>query len=118
MTTPADYIELNRRFCTLHGSRGIENAAASSYLFASLVDPTLGWGELLKERLVVVLGEPGSGKSWEFRHRCASLKEAGTPAFLIELERLVSGAFASGFSARDVARFQQWQRGRETASFS
>jgi len=30
--------------------------------------------ELLKERLVVVLGEPGSGKSCEFRWRCASIQ--------------------------------------------
>jgi len=90
MCTPAGYIGMNRRFCALHGSGGVEEAAAASYLRGSFADCKLGWDELLKERLVVVLGEPGSGKSWEFRRRCASLKEAGKPAFLIELERLVS----------------------------
>jgi len=117
MCTPAGYIDINRRFCALHGSGGVEEAAASSYLRGSFADSTLGWDELLKERLVVVLGEPGSGKSWEFRRRCASLKEAGKPAFLIELERLVSGACAAGFAPADLARFQQWQRGRDTACF-
>ena len=91
MCTPAGYIDINRRFYALHGSGGVQEAAASSYLRGSFADSTLGWDELLKERLVVVLGEPGSGKSWEFRRRCASLKEAGKPAFLIELERLVAG---------------------------
>jgi hypothetical protein len=117
MCTPAGYIDLNRRFRALHGSGNVEDAAASSYLRGSLADSTLGWDELLKERLVIVLGEPGSGKSWEFRRRCASLKEVGEPAFLIELERLVSGAWAVGFSPADLTRFQQFQKGRETACF-
>ena len=115
--TPAGYVDLNRRFCTLHASSDVEYEAASSYLFGSLADSTFGWDKLLNERLVVVLGEPGSGKSWEFRHRCASLTDTGKPAFLIELERLVAGTFASGFSSSSLARFQQWQRGKDTASF-
>src|SRR5882762_9163017 len=110
MSAPTGYIEINRRFSKLHSSGGIEDAAASSYLRGSFADSALGWDELLKERLVVVLGEPGSGKSWEFRQRCASLKEPGTAAFLIELERLVLGPFESGFSPADLARFKQWQR--------
>ena len=117
MCTRAGYIDIDRRFCALHGLGGSEDAAASSYLRGSFADSTLGWDELLKQRLVVVLGEPGSGKSCEFGERCASLKEAGKHAFLIELERLVSGAFESGFSPADFARFQQWQRGRDTACF-
>ena len=43
-------------------------------LRGSFAGSTLGWDELLKERLVVILGEPGSGKSWEFRRQSASLK--------------------------------------------
>jgi hypothetical protein len=67
--------------------------------------------------MVVILGEPGSGKSWEFRRQCASLVELGKPAFLIELERLVSGTFASGFVPDDLARFQRWQERRDTVWF-
>src|SRR5947209_2565231 len=115
MVTPAAYIDINRRFSALHGSVETEDAVASSYLRGSFAGSTLGWDELLKERLVVMLGEPGSGKSWEFRRRSALLSEAGKPAFLIELERLVSGTFATGYMPEDYARFQRWQRGRETA---
>lgn len=117
MVTPAGYIDINRRFSALHGSVQSEDAAASSYLRGSFAGSTLGWDELLKERLVVILGEPGSGKSWEFRRRSALLGEAGEPAFLIELERLVSGPFAAGIAPDDYARFQQWRRGTATACF-
>src|SRR5207253_8497048 len=78
---------------------------------------TLGWDELLKVRLVVVLGEPGSGKSCEFRWRCASLQENGEFAFLIELERLVAGTFDTVLALGDRERFQKWRRGNQPAWF-
>jgi len=118
MHPPMGYIELDRRFSRLHGSDRPEELAAASYLGGSLADSlTLGWSELLKERLVVVLGEPGSGKSWEFRARCALLQEKGENAFLIELERLVAGAFEALLAPADRKRFQKWQRGGQTAWF-
>lgn len=117
MSTPAGYIDLNRRFCSLRGPGAVEDLAASSYLRGSLFDSSLGWDELLKQRLVVVLGEPGSGKSWEFRKRCDSIKEVGQPAFFIELERLVLGDWAASFSPTDLASFQKWQGGRGVAYF-
>lgn len=117
MSTPAGYIDLNRRFCALHSTGSIEEAAATSYLRGSFSDSTRGWNEVLEERLVVILGEPGSGKSWEFRNRSALLKEAGKAAFMIELERLVSAAWVEGFSSTDFAYFQQWQRSKDAAFF-
>jgi hypothetical protein len=117
MATPAGYIEIDRCFSALHGTVDRDEAAASSYLRSGFSGSAVGWDELLKKRLVVILGEPGSGKSWEFRHRAATLHKAGKPAFLIELERLVSGDFATGFSHEDGSRFQKWLRSKETAFF-
>lgn len=118
MHPPTGYIEIDRRFSRLHGSDRPEELAAASYLGGSLPDSlTLGWTELLEERLVVVLGEPGSGKSWEFRARCASLQEKGENAFLIELERLVAGTFEALLAPADGERFQKWQRRAQTAWF-
>lgn len=92
--------------------------ASARYLGGSLVDSlTLGWTEMLEERLVVVVGEPGSGKSWEFRACCASLQEEGENAFLIELERLVTGTFESLLAPTDRERFQKWLRRGRTAWF-
>lgn len=117
MATPNGYIDINRRFSTLHGFPKSEDTATASYIRGSFADSMLGWDELLKQRLVVILGEPGSGKSWEFRRRTALLSELGRPAFLIELERLVSGAFSTGLAPEDYNRFQQWRKGRKTACF-
>ncbi len=118
MHPPTGYIEIDRRFSRLHGSDRPEELAAASYLDGSLADSlALGWTELLKERLVVVLGEPGSGKSWEFRARCASLQEKGEYAFLIELERLAAGTFEALLAPADRERFEKWQRGGQTAWF-
>src|SRR5437870_4201173 len=109
MCTPRGHIEINRRFSRLHGTGGPEELASWSYLGSSFGDSqTLGWDELLKVRLVVVLGEPGSGKSCEFRWRCASLQENGEFAFLIELERLVAGTFDTVLALGDRERFQKW----------
>ena len=115
---PADYIEINRRFSRLHSSGGPEELASSSYLGYWVADSgSLGWDDLLKERLVVVLGEPGSGKSWEFRWRCGSLRKDGEFAFLIELERLVFGAFDNVLAPADFEQFRQWQAGKSEAYF-
>ena len=118
MHPPTGYIEIDRRFSRLHGSDRPEELAAASFLGGSLATSlTLGWTELLKERLVVVLGEPGSGKSWEFRARCASLQAKGENAFLIELERLVAGTFEALLAPADRERFQKWLRRGQTGWF-
>lgn len=118
MHPPTGYIEIDRRFSRLHPSDRPEELAPASYLGGSLADSlTLGWTELLKERLVVILGEPGSGKSWEFRTRCASLQKKGEDAFLIELERLVAGTFEALLAPSDMERFQKWQCRGQTAWF-
>lgn len=112
MCTPAGYIEINRRFRALPDSPSLEELASLSYLGVALPESlTLGWDDLLKERLVIVLGEPGSGKSWELRWRSASVPHA----FLIELERLVAGNLV--LSPADHQRFEKWQKGREAACF-
>ena len=91
--------------------------ASSSYLRSFGADyRTLGWDDLLKQPVVVVLGEPGSGKSWELRWQCATIQKGGGHAFLIELERLVSGDVDAVLAA-DRQRFQQWRRGTEVAHF-
>lgn len=118
MYPPTDYVEIDRRFSRLHGSDRPEELAAASYLGGSLTNSlTLGWNELLKEHLVVILGEPGSGKSCEFRANCASLQGKSQNAFLIELERLVAGTFEALLAPADRERFQKWLRGGQTAWF-
>jgi hypothetical protein len=65
----SSFIELNRRFRKLEQNAKSEEAAVDSYTISSVWRMGgLGWNELLKENRAVVLGEPGSGKSWELRY--------------------------------------------------
>ena len=61
MYPPLGYIEISRRFSRLQGSDHPDELASASYLRGSLADSlTLGWDELLKESLVVVLVNLGA----------------------------------------------------------
>ena len=68
-----DFIELDRRFRKLEKESKREDTALASYtdeVFEfGFSRSGLSWTELLEERLTVILGEAGSGKTWELRHR-------------------------------------------------
>jgi hypothetical protein len=110
-----DFVELDRTFEVLHPATNPEEAAALSYTRTLRGrDPAIRWDDLLKRRLVVVLGEPGSGKSWEFEHRA---KLAGGIQFYIRLDRLVSESLDSVLGASQHQRFDRWLHGRHEATF-
>ncbi len=62
------FIELDRRFTEYTPDESPECLAERSYLAAFQgTQPGISWDELLQHRLVVILGEPGSGKTLELR---------------------------------------------------
>jgi hypothetical protein len=76
-TAQQPFIELNRRFRKLDQTAKAEETALDSYTVGLLwPDKNLSWDDLLKESRVVVLGEPGSGKTWELRERVAAAYRA------------------------------------------
>ena len=66
---------------------------------------SLSWDELLTARLVVLLGEPGSGKSSELKNRYRRARSSQQFAFFIELEQLVSRTVADVLSQEDRRHF-------------
>jgi hypothetical protein len=118
MDFPSGFVELDRRFSQLDDSTRSEEAANQSYLLGASGSPeSLHWPDLLKLRLVVILGEPGSGKSWEFRHVAAALNAQGREAFYIQLENLVTRSFSDSLGPEDEGRFDKWRRGNWPATF-
>jgi len=112
------FVELDRRFRKLNPLENPEEAALESYT-ASLLDleSGLGWEGLLERPLVVVLGEPGSGKTWEFRECARKLGARAENAFLIPLDRLISEPLTEILSPEENSRFRVWLRKGEEATF-
>lgn len=112
------FIELDRRFRELNTQYNSEEAALESYT-ASLMGlrTGLGWDGLLERPLVVVLGEPGSGKTWEFRERAKILRDRGEKSFFIPLDRLITESLNQILSEEEFRIFSLWHKDNEKASF-
>lgn len=112
------FVDLNRRFNSYLPSADTEAAAMRSYVMAMERGETRSsWDEILKHRLVVILGEPGSGKSEEFRHQAEVQRSHGRFTFFLELNRLVAEDFAKVLGEQGIAEFRHWESGQTEAIF-
>src|SRR5258707_15661787 len=99
-------LELNRRFRKLRLKAKAEEAAVESYTaFSFWQTDSLSWDDLLKENRAIILGEPGSGKSWEMRERARLLSNQGGFAFFVRLDHLVEKDLTKLFEANEQRRF-------------
>lgn len=118
MSEPQGFLELDRRFREVTEEVKPEDAALDSYAQSFFgQESKLGWNDLLGRRLVIILGEPGSGKTWEFRHRAERLSTGGQCAFFIELEQLVRQPISEALGPANYQRFQNWLGDTEEATF-
>ncbi|MFG6892056.1 NACHT domain-containing protein [Burkholderia pseudomallei] len=110
----AGFVELDRKFEVYRDEESADEAARRSYV-ADFVGRQyqLDWQTLLTHRLVVVLGEPGSGKSEELRaqHR------RNPDSFFLRLEQLVTEDIDSILSDEELDRFERWKSSRVSALF-
>jgi len=115
---PKSFVNLNRRFRKFIPGEDPENAAFESYT-ASLLghESGFGWEDLLTRRLVVVLGEAGSGKTSEFRERAKALQCDGKLSFFIPLDQLIHQPLFGVLSNEESEKFQSWLRGNDEATF-
>ena len=119
MGPPPNYIDLSRRFVPLRQEAAAEDSAVESYARSSgwlLGRTALGWDDLLKRSLVVVLGEPGSGKTYEMQNQAASVS-AGRFSFFIRLDELASSEQGLRLSGEESQRFEDWRQTRDRAVF-
>jgi hypothetical protein len=111
------HIELHRRFLPLNEAKDPESAAFESYMSSKLSDDSIGigWGEILgADDSVIILGEPGSGKTQELRAQTAKLIDQGLCAAFIELGQMVN-ATAPPLSQHDSAALARWRNGTADA---
>lgn len=108
------FVELNRKFEVHRDEESADETARRSYV-GELVGRQYqhDWQSLLTHRLVVVLGEPGSGKSEELRaqHR------RDPDSFFLRLEQLVTEDIDTILSAEEIDRFKRWKNSSTSALF-
>ncbi|MEO7932214.1 MAG: hypothetical protein ABIT76_03545 [Chthoniobacterales bacterium] len=76
----------------------------------------LSWDELLEHPLVVVLGEPGSGKTYELKQQ-ASLISPGCSRFYMRLDELATDGDQFRLGDDDQKRLVDWRATSEKAVF-
>ena len=64
-----------------------------------------------------MLGEPGSGKTYEFRHKCEQLRSSGKFAFFIPLDYLIGGNLEAVLDHELYCDFNRWKKGDADATF-
>lgn len=112
------FVELGRRFRKLDQDAKSEDAAFASYTASFFgKDSSYGWDDLLKEFRVVILGEPGSGKTWELRERVKILVVRNEFAFFIRLDQLIHRDLSVLFGDEERRRFAKWKESDAPAYF-
>lgn len=107
------HIELQRRFLSLDKVTDPESAAFESLVSSKSSSESIGigWVDILNANdSVVILGEPGSGKTQELQAQTASLVDQGRCVAFIELGQMVN-ATVPPLSPHDNSVLTRWRNG-------
>ena len=103
-------VQLIRSFAPLSSRTGHRD---SLYLVPG---KPLGWHEIEDERRVLILADPGAGKTFEALSRARKIRERGKKAFFIRIEA-IDATFEQAFEAGTADEFVAWLASTEEAWF-
>lgn len=116
-----NYVQLDRRFSDVLDSDDEAEKQDISARFFGPEHSSDSWDKVLESRLVVVLGEAGSGKTTELREQARRLRLAGRVGIFIRLESFLDGPIDTAVDAEgdasNTAAFDAWQRNPGPATF-
>jgi hypothetical protein len=101
------FVELDRRFVAFEED---QSEIAPAYLEADRFGADMPWNDLLAKKLVILIAEAGSGKSWEMERQVERLQADGAPAFKLDLKALVDHPIDFSFSSRERSLYARWLR--------
>ncbi len=111
----SDYIDLNRTFIPYDESRSPEEAAVLSYFTGR--KGFVQWDDLLAHGRVVLLGEAGSGKTWEMEAQASRLKAQGIASFFVRVDELANRDLTAALAPNDVSALARWRAGQSNGAF-
>lgn len=115
--TPTDFIEIDRRFVPFEQLGRPDADELWADVLASREEKR-DWDWLLSHRVVALLAEAGSGKSYEFRAQVDRLARIGRFAFYFRIERMCDGSFENAFeTSEQEAAFRTWKARDDDAVF-
>jgi hypothetical protein len=119
-------VELKRTFRIVPRTEAEARASAETREHAAILHYTqtgelpetdLTWVDVLEHSLAIILGESGSGKTWEFENRVEILRNKHAVAFFLRLEDLIAGTLFAAVREADRPLFDRWWRGNDKATF-
>jgi hypothetical protein len=110
------HIELDRRFWPFKADQENDPETRRA-MFAYGLEKQLAWKDLLEKNRVVVLAEPGTGKTEEFRAITRRLQMASKPAFFCKIELLQEIAIQDSFDIGTPEEFNEWMDGNKEGYF-
>jgi hypothetical protein len=114
---PIDFVQLDRRFVPFDQLGNSDAGEVWAEVLASR-EQQRDWSWLLSHRIVALLAEAGSGKSYEFRAQVDRLLQSGRFAFYLRVERLCDGSIENAFeTAAQEDAFRRWKAGSNDAVF-
>lgn len=115
--SPPDYAELDRRFVPFDQTVSPDANELWAEILASREEKR-DWDWLISHRIVALLAEAGSGKSYEFRSQVDRLSNGGKFGFYFRVERLCDGLIEKAFetTAQELA-FKTWLNSAHDAVF-
>lgn len=110
------YISLNRRFWPVEADKQNDPETIRA-LSAFGLAQEVSWDNLLEKHRVVILAEPGTGKTEELRAAAKRLRAAGKPAFFCRIELLQSLDVHRTFDIGTSVEFAEWMTGNHEGWF-
>ena len=114
-TKITEHIDLNRKFWPVEADK--ENDPESiRAMFAFGLGKQFSWEDLLGEDRIVILAEPGTGKTEEFRSVTRRLQMASKPAFFCRIELLQELNIQHSLDIGTAGKFDEWLAGNKEGS--
>ena len=115
-TLITEHIDLNRKFWSVEADKE-NNPESIRAMFAFGLGKQFSWEDLLGEDRIVILAEPGTGKTEEFRAVTRLLRMASKPAFFCRIELLQELEIRHCLDIGTAGEFDEWLSGNKEGYF-
>lgn len=102
-------IEIRRTFFDL-SDKDVDDAERLALIRQIGIGKAYDWEDVLKSRVILLLSEAQSGKTYECMARQEAMWEAGEPAFFIDLSSIASQPWRELRSPDETERLDKWRR--------